>query len=181
MNAVLPLKMGPYDAFVGANSCMWHQHCYHWYHMTKMSCHTLFWSSWPNKSMVSLMMLPESHDADAGTNYITWVKSHVVPCFNFLDLIMQWCHWQHFRYQVMLMPVPVASHNQKSHLPLCHSSSYNKCSAAIDNAISITWCWHQFQEGHMTKMSCCTLFWLSWPDGCTGTFDISIGITWHQC
>ena len=55
---------------------------------------------------------------------------------------------------------PLILHDQKCHVVLL--SWTNKCSGAIDNAISITWYWQQCQLCHMTRNSCIP-FPLSWP------------------
>ena len=65
---------------------------------------------------------------------------------------MHWCHWWHHWHHVMLTPMPMVSHGQKSHVaPLIVISGPKKCNAVIDNAIGAVWCWHQCQWHHMTK------------------------------
>ena len=118
---------GAIDDIIGIT---WHQtHC-QWHHITKS--HVA-----PHFEYLDLRnVIPwASHDADIGTNGVTWPKNYVVPHLNHLDLRnevvslmmpsasigtgVMWpkshvaphfdCLW------LPLMPVPIASYDQKRH------------------------------------------------------------------
>ena len=83
---------------------------------------------------------------------------------------MQWCHqqwhWEH------MMPLPVASHDQKYISP--HFNHFNiRCIDAIENTVSIMWCQSQYQWCHMTK----ALVLLILP---SLLCDMNTGITWSE-
>ena len=94
--------------------------------------------------MVLLTMLLVSYNTDA---IVKWLKSHVAPHFDHIDQI-----------NVLLrMPSVLCDTNtgitwpKRSHWASFQPSQTNKLNGAIDNAISIMWCWHLCQQHHMTK------------------------------
>ena len=76
----------------------------------------------------------------------------------------------------MLMPAPIASQDQKSHVAVILIVLTREMNYAIDNAI-----WHQVTLVAIVshdKKSYCTSFQLSWPGKCNGSINDAINIMW---
>ena len=99
-----------------------------------------------------------------------------------LIIQMQLCHWQYHQHNMIQMPAPNASHNQKVMLLLfCEHLDLNNGNGAIDHTVGIMWHWQQHQWHHMTKKLCCTIFQLYWPNEYNGAIHNATGITWCWC
>ena len=92
---------------------------------SKMSCCTLFESSWPNECIHAI-------DNTIGITCY-WCQSQqyqmtetVLLCLVsiILTLKTKWCHWQCHQCHIMLALVPTASHDQKSHDTPCFNCVY---------------------------------------------------------
>ena len=120
----------------------------------KKSHCTSFQLSWPKKFIGAIN--------DTIANGVKWPKKSC--CISFQ---LSWtkechgailCHW----YHVMLRPVPMAPHDQKSHITP-HFDHLDLINAVVSFTISlascyantgamgITWCWCLCQRNHMTR------------------------------
>ena len=109
-----------------------------------------------------------------------------------------WCHWHHVLLMLMpmvshdqkvmlhitliiltyVMPMPMASLDEKVMLHLIVIAWPKEFNGTIYDIFCIKrhWCqWH-----HRMKYSCCTQFWSSWPKEFNCTIYDSISITWCQ-
>ena len=124
----------------------WCQWCVTW---PKVMLHLIFNYLDLTNAIVSLM-LSASCDADTSANDNTWPKSHATHHLYCLYLTSA----------VDSLTMPLAGHDtnvgtngvtwpKMSCCTLFKSSWLNECNAAIDNNISITWCWCQCQHCKM--------------------------------
>ena len=179
MNVVVPfsISLTSHDTNTVISGVTW----------SKESCCTLFQSSWPNKcngaignaisvtrcqhtcyhaaphfdcldlgnAMVSLSS-PYTNPCDIG---VTWPKSYVASDFDCLDLTN------------MMVPLIIlsASCNTGTNsnsvtwtknvmFTLFPLSWFNKCNSAFDDAVGVSWYWHQCKWCLMIKIFYCILF-----------------------
>ena len=130
-------------------------HCYLWYHWHH-GCHTaasgITWSKSfvaphficleVTNAIVPLTMPSAPCDANASTKCITWPKR---SCCTSLQL--SWPNKCHDAVAALMMPlalhdanlVPVAWHDQKSHVVFNFNQLCNKLNSAIDETVGIMW------------------------------------------
>ena len=94
---------------------------------------------------------------------------------------MQWCHWCCCWSQVMPIPEPVVSHDQKSHVAP-HFSFLDLRNAMVPVMTPLASCHTNTNTNGIPwiKKSSCISFWLSWPNKWNSTMDCTV-IMWHCC
>ena len=152
---------------------------------------------------VPLVMFMAPCDTDASVSSIKLPKHHVAPHFNFLDL----------RSAMLPLSTLSASHDAWSGpngdtwpIKSCctfWSSWSRECNGTINDAVHITWCWHQCSGITLHKQQCqwhyvmpmlmsvashdkeklssCTSFQLPWPKECNSDIDDAVGMMWNWC
>ena len=138
----------------------------------------------PRNTMVPLMMLVASCNANTRTNYVTWPKmscctsfhlSWPVECSHATDNTIgimwhhywwQWYHWLKIMLH-MILPV-IDQRNEMVPLMTLLASGYTDVST-----IAITWpkC-HVAPQLHSK---------LHWPKECNAAIDDAVGSIWHWC
>ena len=126
-------------------------------------------------------------DANANSHITKNVMLHFISII--LTKRMWWYHWCCCWQYMMLTPTPMAPHDQKNHVaPNFNSFGLRNAmvpltvpSVSHDTNTSTMWHWHWQQWCHMIKKLCCTSFWLSWLNKCSGATDNAISIRWCWC
>ena len=165
----LVMPLASHDTDAGANGIQW----------PKSNVSSKFWSSWPNKwngpidDTVGLMWHWQKHQ----WHYMgKRVMLHLI--WIILKEQMQWCHWWYHWHHIILMQVPMASHDKMAHWISFLLSWSNKWNGTIEDTVDITYNWHQHHGNMWPNKLWWTLFKLSWPKEYDGAIDNGIGITW---
>ena len=190
---------------------MWFWHWCQQYFVTKKSCYTWFWSSWPNKCNGAIDDASGiiCYSLQCQWHHIT--KHHVAPYLDNLD------------QKDVLVPFIMLSVScdtntvtngvtwQKSHV-VPHLDCLDLRNAGVPLLMSLVLCntdvgvsgvtwpkkscctsfqmfchgmqWHHWwhcQWCHMTKESCFTSFQLSWHQECNGDIDDAVTVTLNWC
>ena len=104
------------------------------------------------------------------------VKGQITLCVSCLHLRTRCCHWWCYLSCIMLTPVPMTSHNWKSHAA-SHFNSSVLINATVPLKIPATSCYADTNANGITslKTSCYTPFQLSWSTNCSCVIDDIIG------